>query len=192
MLDVLRDTTEAFRHHRVRHALCDALALAFFAPARAFRDLTFVCAADQHDDIVEALRRAKLLPRTTRPRRLTYVDLPSSTEVTVRLGRSDPDLSAAAAALAAECLGVHVPLVRPEYVLWMFCRDGRLQDHADALAMLQGGRVDLPRLRCFLAAARDAWADDQLSILQLRAKQEADRGDYSASVARRLVVCGTS
>jgi hypothetical protein len=188
MLDVLREVTQVFVHSRLDFALTGALARAFYARPRVTLDADFVCLASQQGQVTDALQEAGFsICREPSLDQLTFVDPGSSININIHLGAVDPDLSAASYPRPADFLGISVPVIRAEYLLWRYCLSADNGLHLiDAIELLKSARVDLDQLNHFLQDAGDARSQRQLSRFQAMVRRELAGGSYSDSVVRRL------
>jgi hypothetical protein len=186
ILDILREATEAFKHAHLDFALAGALALSFYAPARETADIVFVCLDSQREDIKNALQEAGFLIIQELPYQLKFMDPHTKIEIDILLGSVDPEESAASDPVKGNLLGAPTFVIKPEYLLWMYCLSDLDKHRGDALALLKTGKVNVPKLRQYLKHARDTTAERQLNVLVLLSKREAANEGYSASVARRI------
>ena len=185
--DVVRDVTEAFQHAHVDFALTGALAFSFYAPARFTADLDIVCREAQRGAINNVLHEAGLrIAQVQLPDRLIFKDPGSEIEINILFRAGDPGDLAATDPNPGDFIGLPTPVIKPEYLLWMYCLSNVRQHTSDALSLLKAGKLDLKKLRKYLRLAQDATAQRRLATLQRLAKREAALGDYSASVVRRL------
>lgn len=90
-------------------------------------------------------------------------DSKTGVEVDLMFGVGDPEESARVQARSRSLLRVRVPVITPEYMLWMYLRSphGRHKDRA--LELLRRGDANVPWLRWALRAAGDA---EELKLLK--------------------------
>jgi hypothetical protein len=187
VLEILREMTEIFEGAHLDFALADALALSFYAPARETADIAFVCLDSQREDIKNALQEAGFrVVQGNLPYQMTFKDPRSKIEIHILLGAVDPEESAASDPIKANFLGVPTLVIKPEYLLWMYCLSDRTQHRTDCIALLNTGKVNVSKLRQYLKHAQDTTAERRLNVLVLLSKREAANEGYSASVVRRV------
>jgi len=183
--EVLKDMAAGLSAAHIDYALVGALARGMYGRPRATRDIDLVAMRSAKTKLMAAFDAMGLMLVQDSPYRLTYKDHKSEVEIDTLLGELDPERSAVADSQSASIFGVPVPLIKPEYLLWMYVLSDRPQHWPDGIDLVNAGRVDLDLLRRDLRRADDAIAERRLTeIIQRAAKERAST--YSDSVMKRL------
>lgn len=182
--DTLAHLVTALTDAKLEYVIAGAMARSLYAPARYTKDIDVLALDESRGKIKKALTVAGFVLRDDLPYQLTWKDPQSSVEVDILLGEIDPERSAVEDPGKARLLNVPALVIKPEYLLWMYCLSDLAKHFADAVDLIKGGKVDLRKLRQYLE-----WAEDDVAAEALnKALQKADRegsSTYSSSAAAR-------
>lgn len=161
----------ALRAARVDFVLVGSAALGKLAQPRHTGDVDFVVRPDQWRVAVKALRGAHLHTADVDPILTRFKDPETRVGVDLMFGTGDPEESARFLARPSTLFGERVGIVRPEHLLWMYLNSPRVQHRADAINLINHGRVDLLKVDRLLSDA-----GERTLRIKLRAVlREADR-----------------
>jgi hypothetical protein len=168
---------------RVRYVLAGELAFAIHAVPRRCDTIALLCHAAQRGRVGEALQSAGFRRVRDSLDCMDFGDRELAAEISVSLV-ARPAASAVRDAERHSAFGLAVPVIKPEYLLWLYCRSDLARSFADAVELIKAGRVDIGRLSILLDRCRDWRASAQLGrALRLAAAER--NSSYSRSVANR-------
>lgn len=182
--DTLAHLVAALTEAKLEYVIAGALARALYAPARYTKDIDVLALDESRAKIKKALTAAGFKLRDDLPYQMTWKDPESTVEVDILLGEIDPERSAVEDPAKAKLLNVSTLVIKPEYLLWMYCLSDLAKHFADAVELAKSSKVDIRKLRQYLEWADDDVANEQLSRVLLKAEREK-HASYSASHEQR-------
>ena len=127
----------------VAHALIGGLAYDVHADEpSATADVDFVVDPERWEDAAQAIRRAGFRGGNV-DEMLTQLADKDGVRVDLLFGVGDPEESARETAPQVDVLGTRMPVVRPEYLVWMWLRSDQPRHEARAITLLREGKVDV-------------------------------------------------
>lgn len=185
--DTFHDAITALTHAKVEYVLAGAMAYGLYAPARHTKDIDLITLDHSKDKLKNALLDAGFKLLQNLPYQLTFIDPVNRVEIDVLLGAVDPEESAVEDAGKATIFGTPTLVIKPEYLLWMYCLSDQVRHEADAIALIKAGRIDLKKFRRFLEYAHDTTASDQFAVI-LEKLHRTGSSTYSDRVTKRLAL----
>ena len=183
--EVLREATDRLSRAGIRYVLAGKLAYGFYAPAQFTLDIELVAMKSAKAEIQTVFSQMGCIAVEDVDHRMTYDAPASEVKIHVLMGEVDPEKSAVDDACAAALFNLRLPLIKPEYLLWIYCGSDRVDRTVDAIALVKSGTVDLALLKRRLGGAGDTAAEGQLGVAMVLAEKETS-SSYTATIGRRL------
>lgn len=184
IIEVFTETIAALTSARIRYVLVGTLAYGLYASARATENITVLVNSDERARVKEALRAAGFGQAKDCPRQLSFEDSITGIDVTVSLSTHDPDRAALDHPEPHAAFGLVIPVIKPEYLLWLHCRSDLIQPFADAVELVKAGQVNVEKLCRMLLRVGDQATFTQLErVLKVAAAER--HSSYSRSVTAR-------
>jgi len=117
---------------------------------------------------------------------LTVEDTRTGVEIDLLFSPYDPEESARVTASIEEIFGVRVPVIRSEYLLWMYLLSDQAKHKVDGINLIRSGHIDLEKLSQYLQYDRDEHSSERLREWMMQAAQEQQQS-YSERVKQRKV-----
>lgn len=182
--EVFHDVVLALTTARIDYVIAGAMARSLYAPARYTKDIDIVALDESRHAIKKALTAAGLQLRQDLDYQLMFIDPQTRVEVDILLGEIDPERSAVEDPRSAKLFNTPALVIKPEYLLWMYCLSDQHKHFVDALEIVKEGKADLALLRRYLSYAHDDVATEQLNKIVEQAGKER-HSSYSARQAQR-------
>ena len=139
---------------------------------------------DERARVREALRATGFGQAKDWSCQLSFEDPMTGIDVMVSLSTHDPDRAALDHPEPYEAFGLIIPVIKPEYLVWLHCHSDLIQPFADTVELVKAGQVDVEKLRRMLRRAGDEATLTQLGRV-LKAAAVERHSSYSRSVAAR-------
>ncbi len=184
IIEVFADTIGALTSARIKYVLAGTLAYGLYAPARATENISVLVGQDERARVKTALRATGFGQARDLPDQLSFEDQMTGIDLTILLSTHDPDKAALDHPEPHSAFGLRTWVIKPEYLLWRYCRSNLARSFADAVELVKAGHVDVGELRQTLRRAADQATLTQLRRV-LKAVAATRHSSYSRSVAAR-------
>jgi hypothetical protein len=181
---VFREAITAVTAASIKYVVSGMLAYNLYAPARYTRDIILIAAAADWPHVRRALRGAGFGETRDLPRRLGLRNAATTVGLKVLPATPGPESAALKDPEGRTILGIPALVVKPEHLLWMYCRSELSRHVAQAVEMVKAGKVDTDKLHRLLLQAGDLRARSRLRRVLRQAAAER-HSSYSHSVAMR-------
>lgn len=183
--DVFRRVITALNNAKIEYVLAGAMARGLYARARFTEGIDLIAPEESRSHLLQTLFGVGLKCEQELPGQLTFIDPDTRIAIYVLLGTAYCEKFAVGDHLTATIFDTPTSVIKPEYLLWMWCVSDRAQDRADAIAVVNGGKADMTKLNRRLVLSGDRTAQKRLQTLLAQAEKE-ETSSYGDSVARRL------
>lgn len=184
IIEVFTETIAALTRARIRYVLAGTLAYGLYAPPRATENITVLVHPDERTRVKEALRATGFGQPYEWPCQLSFEDRMTGINVTVSLSTHDPGRAALDHPEPHAAFDLIIPVIKPEYLVWLLCRSDLIQPFADTVELVKAGQLDVEKLRRMLRRAGDQATLAQLDRVLKTAAAER-HSSYNCSVAAR-------
>lgn len=154
--------------HKVQYALAGALAYGLYAPnPRNTSDIDFISIDHERHEIRELLLSNGYYVfdhQLDNLYQFSVKDPKTRVTIDILFGVYDPLLSAVMDVNKTVMFKTPVFLIKPEYLLWMYCISDINKHATDAVRLIRGGKVDTEKLKAWMEYAED----DSTAIVKLR------------------------
>jgi hypothetical protein len=173
----------------IPYVLTGAIAFGLYARARATDNIDILTTAEASSAVNAVAAHLELRFTRIINDRSVFVEPRSGIEINLWAGKGEPFRSAVAAPGHHLFLGVDTKVIKPEYLLWLYCLVDTPKHSDMAIQLINAGKVDLALLRTYLSGIEDTATRRTLDAAVLSAERD-HRSSYSESVKRRLAKPG--
>ena len=169
----------------IPYALTGAMAYGLYAPARATANIDILAMREASPRINAIAGQLGLLSTHPDKDRSVFVEPRSGVEINLWVGAGEPFRSAVADPAHHKIFGLVTPVIKPEYLVWLYCLFDHSRRFDKVIELINAGNVDLALLKVYLSRAEDTATLLQLEAAVLAAEQ-CRHSSYSASMERRM------
>lgn len=180
----LQKIADMFHEHHIEFAVAGALSLGIRSQPRYTSDIDLLVHPDEYPRLKRLVNHSGMTVLRHDDYMMTLKDDQTGVEIDILLSPFDPEESARVTATQEVMFGVRVPVIRSEYLLWMYLLSDREKHHVDGIALIQSGNVNLETLSQYLHYDGDDTCLERLRQWIAQANQEQQMS-YSKSIRRR-------
>ncbi len=180
----LQTIADLFRSHHIEFAVSGALSLGIRDKPRYTSDIDVLVHPDDYQTVENVFIHVDFTILLHDEYMLTVMDASTSVKVDVLFSPFDPEESARATATCETIFGVNLPVIRSEYLLWMYLLSDQEKHRVDGINLIKSGNINLEKLVQYLQYDGDNESLERLDHWKARAKQE-QQSSYSESIKRR-------
>jgi hypothetical protein len=182
----LAKTVDLLQKANLEFALAGAVALGVRCNARYTVDIDFLINPENQPECKNLFKQEGFVTKIDDEFMATYQDVETNVDVDLMFGGFDPEESARVDTTQEKVFNVTVPVVKSEYLLWMYLLSGREKHHVDGLEILRREKVDVKKLKKFLTYDGDQDSIRKLERWEKQAQKEK-KMSYSESQRKKEV-----
>jgi hypothetical protein len=169
--------TDALKREGIEFAIAGAAALGTYAAPRMSKDIDLLVDPSKWREAIRALKAAGF--KGVSDQILAQLDYKNGLRVDLLFGTGNPEEGARFTARTETLFARRLPIVRPEYLLWMYLNSPLQKHRADAINLINNGKVDTLKLDRLLAEDGDRLLRVKLRDVMAQAEREKKTGDLT-------------